>query len=390
MEECTIQKLNLLAFPRSFTPICELTGEHANIELVTPHITLYYVSEAAARQAWEGIIKKIAHLLPPLRSDPPIIGTADERESRAKHILSSKKSIIDFCLSESTAWISKQRYDLAVPAATQALKLSKEVNGELSIEVVEPMLQLSQAYLGLNQLRQAEEYLALARWNILNSESCPDKVMSRMHILLGRVLTAQGNFTSAKDELAQGVYFSSRTYGAESVPTAIGYYLLGDIFLAQGVKESALAFFDKVVDIWYKFLLEAFTSSEILSLAEQGNINEEHFVDGRFQLGQILSVRENIIGENHIATGEVKYCIGLFDLLYKNDTMGALSMVKEAQKVYEKSLGVDHASTVQLESVVQAIQSRADAELSVSIGPEDESATTGEIDRKWRGSGTSQ
>ena len=381
MEDCTIQKLNLLAFPRSFTPICELTGEHATIELVTPHITLYYVSEAAARQAWEGIIKKIAHLLTPLRSDPPIVGTADERENRARHILSSKKSLINFCLSESTAWISKQRYDLAVPAATQALKLSKEVDGELSIEVVEPMLQLSQAYLGLSQLRQAEEYLALARWNIINADGCSDKVLSRMHLLMGRVLTAQGNFTNAKDELAQGVYFSSRTYGAESVPTAAGYYLLGDIFLAQGNKESALAFFDKVVDIWYKFLLNAFNSNEMLTDMSEDGVNEESFVDGRFHLHQILSVRESIIGEDHIATGEVKYCIGLFELLYKNDAASALALVKQALQVFERSLGADHASTTQVESVLQAIQAREGGTF-LDSGPEDESTMTGELG--WR------
>jgi hypothetical protein len=38
--EHKIQKLNLLAFPREKTPICELTGERANVELVTEFLTL--------------------------------------------------------------------------------------------------------------------------------------------------------------------------------------------------------------------------------------------------------------------------------------------------------------------------------------------------------------
>ena len=55
----TINKLNLLAFPKSALPICELTGARANVELVTKHYTLYYASSQLAIEAWESIIHKI-------------------------------------------------------------------------------------------------------------------------------------------------------------------------------------------------------------------------------------------------------------------------------------------------------------------------------------------
>jgi hypothetical protein len=35
-----IQRLNLLAFPRNQNPRCEITGERANVELVTTNLTL--------------------------------------------------------------------------------------------------------------------------------------------------------------------------------------------------------------------------------------------------------------------------------------------------------------------------------------------------------------
>lgn len=38
--EYSIQRLNLLAFPRNQNPRCEITEERANVELVTPHLTL--------------------------------------------------------------------------------------------------------------------------------------------------------------------------------------------------------------------------------------------------------------------------------------------------------------------------------------------------------------
>ena len=320
-----------------------------------------------------------------MRADPPIIGTAEERDARVKHVIICKRSLIGFCLVEAASLISSQKYDLAVPAATQALQLTKDLDGELSVAVVEPMLQLSQAYLGLNLLRQAEEYLALARWNVLNAaaEASPysDSVLSRLHMLLGRVLTAQGNLNAAKDELAQSIYFSSKFYGAESCATSIGYYRLGDIFLAQGDKVSTLAFFDKVVDIWYKLLITSLTaataedsapaapsSSSYSTLLDPNSSvvkdapSAEVVAEGRFHLSQILAVRQASIGETHIATGEVLYTIGLFEFLYQKNTASALSFIASAREVYKSSLGDSHDSTLQVENVIRLIQERADME----------------------------
>ena len=349
------------------------------------------MSEVAARQAWLGIICKISHLLTPLRADPPIIGTAEEREARVKHIIICKRSLISFCLAEAASLISAQKYDLAVPAATQALQLTKDLDGELSVAVVEPMLQLSQAHLGLNLLRQAEEYLALARWNVLNAAAeaspCSDCVLARLHMLQGRVLTAQGNFNAAKDELAQSIYFSSKFFGAESCTTSIGYYRLGDVFLAQGDKVSTLAFFDKVVDIWYKLLITSLTaataedaapaappsSSSYSTLLDPNSSvtkevpSAEVLVEGRFHLSQILAVRQASIGDTHIATGEVLYTIGLFEFLYLKNATSALSFIASAREVYKSSLGDSHDSTLQVENVIRLIQERADMEAERSI-----------------------
>jgi hypothetical protein len=38
--EYKINRLNLLAFPRNFVPKCDITDERANVEMVTPFVTL--------------------------------------------------------------------------------------------------------------------------------------------------------------------------------------------------------------------------------------------------------------------------------------------------------------------------------------------------------------
>jgi tetratricopeptide (TPR) repeat protein len=156
------------------------------------------------------------------------------------------------------------------------LKFSKEIFGDMSVEVVEPYLILAQACLGLQNTRQAEEvnraftmaliltnflsllndlqYLSLAKWIVLNDEKCSDRIISRLHQLLGRLHTFEGHLDQAKEEYARSVFYSAKCFGAEAIATSGGYYSLGAVFLTQGSVESALAYYDKVVDIWYKYL----------------------------------------------------------------------------------------------------------------------------------------
>ena len=86
-----------------------------------------------------------------------MVGTAEERSRRVKNVALSKKTLIDFCLSESTNLLSEKKYQLSIPGAIQALKFSQEVYGDMSFEVVEPYLILGQASLGMNYPQQAEK-----------------------------------------------------------------------------------------------------------------------------------------------------------------------------------------------------------------------------------------
>jgi len=341
-----------------------------------------YVSEELAEQAWNGIIKKIAHLLSPLVQPAPIVGTQEERNRRANNIVLSKRSLIDFCLNESSNLLSVHKYKLAFPAAIQALKFCKEVDGEKSVSMVEPYLQLSQASLGLKQLNKAEEYLSLARWIVLNNANCSDIVQSRLYMLKGRVSTALGNFDAAKPDFSDAVYHASRVYGAESIVASIGYFRLGDVFLAQGNVECALAFFDKVVDIWYKYLSELHQNEESIAGDAEGDdqtaasstmkkanlgsaqpnavtsdqLTDENLAEGRNQLEMIFEHRKRLLGNGHIATGEVQYTLGLFEFfLLFNETI-AEGLIVASLRSYEMQLGPAHASTRHVSSMLALVQ----------------------------------
>lgn len=321
-----------------------------------------YLNEDLAEQAWQGIIKKIAHLLSPLINPSPMVGTQEERTRRATNTVLSKRSLIEFCLAESATQLSLQKFQYAFPAAIQALKFSKEVDGEKSLSLVEPYLQLSQAVLGMNQLNKAEEYLALARWIVLNHPDCTDQIRSKLYSLKGRVCTAQGNFEAAKEDYAQGIYFASKCYGAESIATALGFYRLGDVFLAQGDMEPALAYFDKVVDVWYKYLCELQAGNAQL---DRGNkmssitatqLTEDNLADGRSHLEAIYEHRKRLLGNGHIATGEVQYTIGLFEFLLLGSETAAEGLIVSALQTYELQLGPAHSSTKHVMAMLEVVQ----------------------------------
>ena len=378
-----IVKLNLLAFPRDVTPICELTGSKATVQLVTSYCSFYYANEECAQQAWFGILKKIVHLLPPLLQSPPIVGTQEERAKRSKALLLNKKSLAEYCLTEASNLLSVRKFQLAKPAALQALKFFQALDGERAVSTIEPYLQLGQSSLGMQDIKKAEEFLSLANWIILNND-VSDKIRSKFHILLGRVFVARGDFEHAKSEFASCIFHSSKYYGAESITTSMGYFRLGDAFLALGNVEVALDFYDKVVDIWYKYLTKLYTvqsatntrtSKGILTLAVPSKptesskmddtdmnigeaLTEEEIADGRSQLAQILDNRRRILGNRHIAIGEVQYTLGLFEYLILNSDNAASTFTLAALEAYESNYGVEHMSTKHVAIVHELINSR--------------------------------
>lgn len=78
--------------------------------------------------------------------------------------------------------------------------------------------------------------------------------------------------------------------------------------------ESSLAFYDKVVDIWYKFLASVRSDP---NLAE--NVGKAQLSEGMDMLTRVLNTRVNLLGETHIATvSELLFMgIGIFYLRHK-------------------------------------------------------------------------
>ena len=87
-----IEKLNPLAFPKGQSLTCELSGKPAVVSLVSQYVTLHFSTSELAKQAWDGILCKIAHVLGPMLSAPPLMGSEEERNRRTAALHASKQS----------------------------------------------------------------------------------------------------------------------------------------------------------------------------------------------------------------------------------------------------------------------------------------------------------
>lgn len=243
--------------------------------------------------------------------------------------------------------IARGMYDEGATLAVEALRLALEMYEKGSIEVVPCYLALADAHIGASKLKKAEEFLSLTNWNIVKSGEALHEPRGRMHLIYGKLYTLREKYDDALHQVANAVYHLSMEYGPEHLETSFGYFHIGTVFLAQGRKDPALAMFDKVVDIWYKFLSSIEVIDHQKETQEIENIQTYLAVE---IFKRILTTRIRVLGAEHIATGEARYTLSLL-FLYLGEKQSAQKEVASALSIYRAQLGDGHPSTLDVESM---------------------------------------
>ena len=318
--------------------------------MISPDIELFYATREHAEQAWHGIMHKIAPILGPLKSGVMVVGSQEDRAKREYTVNMSKRALIDLCQQEASKMLVNGQYSLAIPGSIQALSFLKDIFGDGSVESVPPYLLLAEANLGLEKFQQCEEFLSLANWSILKNHTCSNALKSQLHRNFGKLYTAQDKLEQALKELAKDIYHSSLEVGPEHIDTSGGYFHMANIFYIQNRIDNALAFYDKVVDIWYKFLGLVRNNAELAETFSESQLRE-----GIEILERIMQTRIKLLGDAHIATGEVKYTVGLL-YLFLGEKEKANDYVQTAAAIYKDKLGENHTSTQDVVSIAETVK----------------------------------
>ncbi|KAJ1342845.1 hypothetical protein BSLG_002504 [Batrachochytrium salamandrivorans] len=176
-------------------------------------------------------------------------------------------------------------YDLAIPAALQALRFSMDVSGANSIDLV-------------------PSYLLLGKASI-------------------------GQYDKALGQLAQDIYYISLSKGPEHISATGGYFQLGTVFQNLGRIEHATGVFDKVVHIWKAALK---TPDSHLDVVQNGRGSADAHVYSRIS---------NKLYECLNSATEVLYVLA--QVYHASSQMDkAKDFASKALHAYEAALGRDH------------------------------------------------
>ncbi|KAJ3024541.1 UNVERIFIED_CONTAM: Zinc finger MYND domain-containing protein 12 [Siphonaria sp. JEL0065] len=339
--------INPLANPKGIKLGCELCGKPADKEHQSTD--------------FRGIHQKICSMLIPLRTPITVLGSEEERIHREKqtrhrqvvsfdcvsYVPNSPPFIIQIQLlelskTEAHKKLFEGQYDLAIPAALQALRFSMDVYGQDSIELVPSYLLLGEASIGLKQYPQAEDYLSLAKWAILKAPDCEHRIRSQMHRNFGLLYASQGEYGEALAQLAQDIYYASLEKGPENILVLGGFFQLGNVFHKQGKLEQVTTVFDKVVSIW-KTALKA--NVEVLDEAQQAEAVQ--------MLTTIYSYRTNYM-TSPTGPAEVNFVMGQLHHIYGRADK-AKEYAAKALEVYEAALGREHSLTIEARNFFKAV-----------------------------------
>ncbi len=303
-----------------------------------------------------GFQEKVKALLAELEQPPPVLGNEEQRASRAAVVDHAHRALAELHRAEATAAMRQGRSEEAVAAARTALKFTLRIHGEGAIEIVPAYLLLAEATLALGRHSQVLELLSMANWTVVRAGGrVPNELRSAMHRNFGKLYAAQGKLEEALTELARDAYYCALQVGPDHIDATAAYFHMASIFLAQDNTEAALAFFDRVVDSWFKYLVAATSAGDSASSVPQSQLEQASNM-----LHVVTSSRKQLLGEEHVAVGEAYFTLALLHA-WQGQHEEALGHGEQALGVYRGAFGDDHGSTADVAALVQQQQEAIDS-----------------------------
>jgi hypothetical protein len=290
----------------------------------------YRCDETTRQVYWEGIMKTIGVDKAHHKTGTSTVNYNTVEQEKKYERLRQEGEELNFL----------KEFKQAHEKANTALKGMTEIYGENALQVVPFYLLVIEIALQEKNLKKAEEMLSLINWilvkdkktigpncstensNANTTNSIPDEVKDmygiRMNKLYCLLLLEYKAFQEALQRGARGAYHCSLLFGPEHLYTSELYFSIGRALQRQALTESveetkdnegehlkdaALGMFDKVVDIWYRFLTDQPENTSTYMLEHQ----RLRLFEGTRMLQLIADARVQALGIAHVATGEVLY-----------------------------------------------------------------------------------
>jgi len=128
---------------------------------------------------------------------------------------------------------------------------------------------------------------------------------------------------------------------------------MGNLFKTMGENEKAKSFFQKIIQIWRKHILEV--DFESIFDYRQPQREELQYEEAKEYIKQILVFFEIEYSPQDTITAECQFVFGLV-MLKTGNVIPALEMMQKAHIIYANNLGEFDEKTKEIEEVVRRVE----------------------------------
>lgn len=304
------------------------------------------------------------------------------RQKQKQQVESSIETLLEMAQAEARRLLVEGDAQASVEGGLRTLKLKEAYFGTGSLQLVPSYFHLARTNQYLDKFKQAEEFLSLAQWNILKHPDADVSLKAELHQTFGLLYASDGKLDLALRQLSQATYFLTILNGPNHILTSFGYFDLGNVFAAKSNMDSAMAFYEKVKDIWFDHLSLAFkeeTGEEDedappMEHKTPVSFGEENLQDGLKMIRGIVGLQTERFGLVHPSTGRSELILGLF-LRWIEDDQHAMESFARALEIHKRVYGAQHQSTMKVRHFVTQFDYNLPADTSGSLeNPKEEGA----------------
>jgi tetratricopeptide (TPR) repeat protein len=298
-------------------------------------------------------------------------GTNEEKDKNKKHYIKENNlRLLEEGVHAAKTLIIRGNPEQASASMFDLLKKVKDDFDEAAVELLPSYFVLAEANIMWKEpkLKKAEQLLIAAYWNLLkytsddnkasgvdaNSSKEVSRYRASLHKTFGRLFIADNEPEKALKELSQAIYLECMEYGPESIQLCSSYYYLANIFYKDNRKEETKSFYQKIIEIWKKHILEQeFTEEEQM---REYQINEElYFEEAKEHLKNILGFFEVEYGPEHTLTAEWEVAFALVMLRTGNDVIAG-EFLEKAYYILTQTLGEFDPKTKEVGELAKKVQ----------------------------------
>ncbi|RNF09030.1 zinc finger, MYND domain containing 12 [Trypanosoma rangeli] len=290
------------------------------------------------------------------------------RSAHGDRVANVISQLLDQAQDESRRLLVEGNGEAAVEAGVKTLRLKERFYGKKSVKLVPAYFHLARTNQFLGRYGNAEEMLSLAHFIILNHpEEVGTATKAELHQTFGLLYAADNKIEAAIQHLTAATYYLSVLNGPVDVLTSFGYFDLANVFVTKASMEGAMALYDTVKNIWFKYLrrvlqdiveealaakaVKRYEDDEVVQdtgYASAKAFGKENLADVSKMLHAIYKIQRERFTTLHPTTARAQFVLGLF-LLWVSEKKKAGRHLRTARVTTQHFHGERHPVVQEIE-----------------------------------------